>query len=65
MLMVSWLKTVMPKKRVNKDVKKRQPAQTVGTTASNYEEWIPQHHLKKDTPRKRKGGRATSPSSGE
>jgi hypothetical protein len=63
----SWLKTVLPKKaRAKKDVKKREPA-VVSSAVSNYEEWIPQHHLKKEsTPaKKRKGGRTPTPASGK
>lgn len=59
----SWIKTVMPKKKTprQKDVRRREaPVATSG--ASNYEEWIPQHHLKKDTPaKKRKGAKVSSP----
>jgi hypothetical protein len=61
----SWIKTVLPKKtKQRKDIKKREPAAVVDGTASNYEEWIPQHHLKKEnTPRKRKSGKVVSPGS--
>jgi hypothetical protein len=60
----SWIKTVLPKTKHRKDIKKREPAAVVGGTASNYEEWIPQHHLKKEnTPRKRKSGKVVSPGS--
>jgi hypothetical protein len=55
-----WLKTVLPKKtkQRSRETKKKEPVVTTGS-ASNYEEWIPQHHLKKDTPKKRKGGKPT------
>ena len=45
---------------------KRERPVAKSDTAQNYEEWIPQHHLKKDagSVKKRKGGRAVSPSSG-
>ena len=60
----SWIKTVLPKKKSSrsKDTRKREPATATASGASNYEEWIPQHHLKKDnTPaKKRKGGNKVS-----
>jgi len=60
----------MPKKpRARRDVRKREPADVVSGPAANYEEWIPQHHLntKKEntSARKRKGGRPSTPVSGE
>jgi len=71
-----WIKTVLPKKTKsrNRDVRKREKPVLVTGTASNYEEWIPQHHLKKEstpakkretTPagKKRKTAKATSGSS--
>ena len=61
--MGSWIQVVMPKKtRPKRDVKKREPA-VVGASPGNYEEWIPQHHLKKEsTPaKKRTGGRQSTP----
>jgi hypothetical protein len=62
----SWIKTVFPKKqRVKRDTKKREPALVDSSAAGNIEEWIPQHHLKKEsTPKKRKGAAksGTSPS---
>jgi hypothetical protein len=63
-LQFSWIKTVLPKKKSSrsKDTRKREPATATASGASNYEEWIPQHHLKKDnTPaKKRKGGNKVS-----
>ena len=56
--LVRWLKAVIPKKSRprNRDVKKREPAVVVKpNTASDYEEWIPQHHLKGNSAKKRKG----------
>jgi len=51
----SWIKTVLPKKKGPKKEKKKEPVVATGAV-QNYEEWIPQHHLKKEsTPaRKRK-----------
>jgi hypothetical protein len=62
-----WIKTVLPKKTRSrtKEVKKREPAAGDVGTSTNYEEWIPQHHLKKEgTPvKKRRGGKASTPAS--
>jgi hypothetical protein len=64
-----WVKTVLPKNpRAKKDIKKREPAVVVSGPAGNLEEWIPPHHLKKETTpaKKRKGGagRSGAPASG-
>jgi len=63
----TWIKAILPGKvRANRNVTKRERPVAKSDTAQNYEEWIPQHHLKKDagSVKKRKGGRAVSPSSG-
>jgi len=51
----SWIKTVLPKKKNRPKKEKKEPIVATGAV-QNYEEWIPQHHLKKEsTPaRKRK-----------
>jgi hypothetical protein len=56
----------LPKKArpSNRTVRKREAPSTVGS-ASNYEEWIPAHHLNKEkaAPKKRKGGKKEAPAS--
>jgi len=53
---------MLPRKRTHRSKDGRRREAPI-TGASNYEEWIPQHHLKKDTPsaKKRKVKGAASP----